>query len=62
MPKEYKEIPKSQVRWMADHTKVFSIRLMRKTDQDVIDYLEPRNKRNTILAAIREYIRNHPES
>lgn len=62
MPKEYKETPISQVRWMADNTKVFSIRFMRKTDQDVIDYLEPRNKRNTILSAVREYMKKHPES
>lgn len=52
----------SKKRWDEQYTKVFTVKLMRKTDQDVIDYLEPRNKRNTILAAIREYMANHKES
>lgn len=52
----------SKIRWNAENTKIFTIRLMRKTDQDVIEYLEPRNKRSTICDAIREYKANHPET
>lgn len=51
----------SKTKWDAENTKLFAVRLMRKTDEDVIDYLEPRNKRNTILSAVREYMKNHPE-
>ena len=50
----------SKKRWDAANTKLFTIKLMRKTDQDVIDFLEPRNKRDTLCMAIREYMNNHP--
>ena len=46
----------SKVRWDAQNVRIFTVKFMRKTDQDVIDFLEPRNKRDTICAAIREYM------
>lgn len=49
----------SKKRWDAANSRVYTFKLMNKTDQDVIDFLEGKNKRNIILAAIREYINNH---
>ena len=43
----------SKKRWDAENTKIFSVKLFRKTEQDVIEYLEDRNKRETIVKAIR---------
>lgn len=51
----------SKVRWDAENVRIFTFKLFRKTDQDVISFLETRNKRNTICAAIREYMENHKE-
>lgn len=53
--------PESKQRWDAVNTRIFTFKLFRKTDEDVIQFLEPRNKRNTICAAIREYMENHKE-
>lgn len=49
----------SKRRWDAEHTVHVSIKFQRKTDQDCIDYLEGKNKRDTICAALREYMKGH---
>lgn len=49
----------SKKKWDAENVRIFSVKLFRKNDSDVIEFLEPRNKRDTICAAIREYIENH---
>lgn len=51
----------SKKRWDAENVRIFTVKLFRKTDEDVIEYLEPLNKRNIILAALREYMANHKE-
>lgn len=51
----------SKVRWDAENVRIFTVKLFRKTEQDVIEYLEPKNKRNIICAALREYMANHPD-
>ena len=48
-------------KWIAENSVIYTVKLMRKTDQDVIDFLDGKNKRNTICAAIREYMKNHKE-
>lgn len=50
----------SKKRWDAENVRIFTVKLFRKTEQDVIEYLEPRNKREIICAALREYMANHP--
>lgn len=49
----------SKQRWDAENVRIFTFKLFRKTDTDVIEYLEGKNKRNIICAAIREYMENH---
>ena len=51
----------SKKRWDAANSRVYTFKLMNKTDQDVIDFLEGKNKRDTICAALREYMANHKE-
>ena len=43
----------SKKRWDAQYTRTFAVKLFRKTENDVIEYLEDKNKRNTIVKAIR---------
>ena len=57
----------SKKRWDAENTIVFSVKLMRRTESDIIDYLDANLSRGigkgTVLkAALREYMVNHPIS
>ena len=54
----------SKRRWDAENTMVFSIKLMRRTESDIIDFLNENLSRGiskgaTIKAALREYMQNH---
>ena len=51
----------SKKKWDAANTVIMTVKFFRKTDQDVIDFLVDKNKRNTICTVVREYIANHPE-
>ena len=53
--------PPSKQRWDAANTRIFTIKLFRKTENDVIEFLEGKNKRDILCAAIREYMANHKE-
>lgn len=46
-------------KWIAENSVIYTVKFMRKTDQDVIDFLQGKNRRNTICEAIRYYIENH---
>lgn len=49
----------SKRKWDKENTVLIAIKFQKKTDQDVIDFLEGKNKRDTVLAALREYIERH---
>ena len=51
----------SKKRWDAENVVIYTVKFMRKTDQDVIEFLQGKNRRNTICEAIRYYIENHKE-
>lgn len=51
--------PPSKKRWDAKNIVLISVKFQRKKDQDCIDFLEGKNKRDTICAALREYMENH---
>ena len=56
----------SKRRWDSENTIVFSIKLMRRTDADIIAFLEKKlsqgvSKGSAIKTALREYMANHPE-
>ena len=48
-------------KWDAKNVKIMTVKFFRKTDSDVINYLEGKNKRNILCAALREYMENHEE-
>lgn len=61
-------MPDSQAKrkWMAENTIVFSVKLMKKSEADIIAYLEEMASRGigkgtVIKLALREYIKNHKE-
>ena len=61
------KMPDSEAKkkWMKENTHVFSVKLMKKSEQDIIEYLEAMLERGigkgTVLKlALREYMQNHP--
>ena len=56
--------PQSKRRWDKENTVLIAIKFQKKTDQDVINFLNEEMskgnaKRDVINAALREYMRNH---
>ena len=48
--------------WMKQNSKMYSIKVMNKTESDILEFLEKQERPiSTIKAAIREYARNHKE-
>lgn len=63
-----KKMPDSEAKkkWISDNTIIFSVKLMRRTEADIIEYLgkmaERGIGRGTVFKmALREYMQNHPE-
>lgn len=52
----------SKVRWDKENIVLIAVKFQRKKDQDCIDFLEGKNKRDTICAALREYMENHKQT
>ena len=48
-------------KWIAENSVIYTVKFMTKTDKDVIDFLEGKNRRNTICEVVRYYIENHKE-
>ena len=46
-------------KWDAKNVRIFTVKFFRKTDRDVIEFLEGKNKRGILCDAIREYMANH---
>lgn len=53
--------PPSKKRWDKENTLLVPIKFQRKTDQDCIDFLEGKNRRDTICAALRFYMKHYKE-
>lgn len=56
----------AQKRWMKENSMIFSVRIMRRTEADIVDFLEKKadqgiSKGTVIKLALREYIKNHKE-
>ena len=56
-------MPESEAKknWMRENTKVISIKMMNKSDHDLLEYLSDKPMATVIKAALREYIENHKE-
>ena len=47
--------------WMRANTTMVSVKMVNKSDADILQFLEGKQKATIIKAALREYIHNHPE-
>ena len=46
--------------WMKQNSKMYSIKVMKKTESDILEFLEKQERPiSTIKAALREYIASH---
>ena len=65
MPIESKKQSKAKNDWMKENSKIYSVRIMKKTETEMFDFVE-RKKANgfdaaaVFKAALREYMENHP--
>ena len=48
-------------KWDAENVRIYTFKLFRKKDQELIEYLENKNKGETIRLALREYMKFHPD-
>lgn len=57
-------MPESEAkkRWMRENTVQISLKFTKATDQDIISYLEGKQKQTEIKRILREYIRNANEN
>ena len=49
----------AKARWIRENSVIYTVKFMKKTDQDVIDFLDGKNKRNTICDLVRFWIEHH---
>ena len=54
-------MPESEAKkkWMKENTKMVAVKMMVKSDGDIIDFLSDKPASTVIKVALREYIRNH---
>ena len=45
--------------WMKENTVTLSLRFQKRTDSDILQFLDGKPRQATIKAALREYIQNH---
>ena len=57
-------MPESEAKkaWMKANTVQATAKLNRNTDADIIDYFGDKIPASVIKAALREYMKNHPEN
>lgn len=49
-------------RWMKENSKVFGVRVMKNSEEDIWNYLQGKEASTIFKAALREYMHNHPEN
>lgn len=47
--------------WMRENTTMVTVKMVNKTDADILEYLQGKAKATIIKAALREYMTNHKE-
>ncbi len=53
MPIESKKQSLAKTNWMKENSKVFGVRVMRTTEQDIFDYLEGKNASTEFKKGLR---------
>ena len=46
-------------KWMRENTVMVTVKMMRKSDADILSFLEGKQKATVIKAALREYMEKH---
>ena len=52
---------KRNAEWDKKNTVMVSVKLVRSTDADILQFLEGKQKQTVIKVALREYMKNHKE-
>lgn len=52
---------KKNAEWDKKNAVMTSVKLLRSTDADILQFLEGKAKQTIIKKALREYMTNHPE-
>ena len=61
MPIMSKKNSAAKQNWMKENSKVFGVRVMKTTEKDIWDYLQDKEASTVFKAALREYMKNHPD-
>ena len=61
MPITSKKQSQAKADWMKENSKMYGIRVMKKSEADLWDYLQGKQAATVFKAALREYIANHPD-
>lgn len=60
MPIESKKQSTAKQNWMKENSKMYAIRVMKNTEQDLWEFLQKEEVPSAVIkAAIREYMGNH---
>lgn len=63
MPIESKKQSQAKQDWMKANSKQYGIRIMKNTEPDLFNFLQAQEApATTIKLALREYMKNHPET
>ena len=46
---------------MKENSKVFGVRVMKNTEEDIWNYLQGKEASTVFKSALREYMQNHPD-
>lgn len=62
MPIESKKQSQAKADWMKENSKIYSVRVMKRTEPELWDFLQAQESPASIFkAALREYIENHKD-
>lgn len=61
MDGEKKKTSDAKYRWMQENSKTFQVRVMKRTESDIWEYLQDKKPAPIFKAALREYMVNHPD-
>ena len=61
MPIESKKQSEAKQKWLKENSKVFGVRVMKNTEQNLWDFLQGKEASAVFKAALREYMKNHKE-
>ena len=56
-----KKTSEAKYRWMQENSKTFQVRVMKRTEADIWEYLQDKKPAPVFKAALREYMANHPD-